>query len=41
MYKVRFTNGYWKLFNTVTYTAVAMFGLKREADEALARTQRK
>lgn len=41
MYEIRWSNGCWKLFNTERYTAVAAFGIKREADAALARVMSK
>lgn len=33
-YEVRFTNGAWKLFDTVEYTDVALFFVRTEADRA-------
>jgi hypothetical protein len=37
MLEIRWSNGYWKLFDTERYTTVACFGLKREVEEALLR----
>lgn len=33
MYTVKFNNGFWKVFNTFTYSDVAICALKKEADE--------
>jgi hypothetical protein len=35
MFEIRWSNGYWKLFDVERYKSVALFGLKREAEEAL------
>ena len=35
MIELRWSNGYWKLFDTERYTSIAMFGLKKDAIEAL------
>lgn len=36
-YELRFTNGYYKLFDTVKYTDVALFETRRECEQAVAR----
>lgn len=36
-YQARWSNGYWKTFDTVGYKDVAMHLLKREADEAVTK----
>lgn len=33
MYTVKFNNGFWKVFNTFTFTDVAICNLKTEAEE--------
>lgn len=33
-YEVRWSNGYWKLFDTKIYASVDTFGLKTQAAEA-------
>lgn len=39
-YEIRFSNGYWKLFDTHEYCSVAAFGLRAWADEALERVSK-
>ena len=36
-FEVRFTNGYYKLFDTHKYTDVALFETRRECEQAVAR----
>lgn len=36
-YEVRWSNGYWKMFDTEEYKSVAIFYLKTTADEAVAK----
>lgn len=36
-YVVKFTNGYWKVFNTQEYRDESMHGLKTDAEKACAR----
>lgn len=36
-FEVRFSNGYWKLFDTVEYESAELFYIKREADAACDR----
>jgi hypothetical protein len=33
-YEVRWSNGYWKAFDTITYREVALFYLKKDAVES-------
>jgi hypothetical protein len=35
-YEVRWTNGYWKLFDSDEYTDVGLFYVKTEAEKACA-----
>jgi hypothetical protein len=35
-YELRFNNGYWKLFDTFQYRSIEMFGLKTDAEAAVA-----
>jgi hypothetical protein len=35
-YQVRWSNGYWKLFDAKTYASVDTFGLEAQAVEAAA-----
>ena len=36
-YVVKFTNGYWKVFDMQEYLDVSMHGLKTDADKACIR----
>lgn len=41
MYTVKFNNGFWKVFNTFTYTDVGICMLKTEADQLAAKLNNK
>ena len=40
-YEVRWSNGYWKLFDNHFYRGFAAFGLKKDALKALTRMQQR
>lgn len=39
MYAIRWSNGFWKIYNINRYEDVVMFDTRKAAEEALARNE--